>query len=663
VEAKGVLSFERPEPLPLGDHYAARRTIPAAKGEGVRRICLFGESAAAGYLYAPHRTPATVLQRQLDTVEEGAFEVIDLARTNERLHSLATTAERALQLEPDHWVIYTGNNWKLLETPECSPYSPSVAARQAFARVWRSGGAEAVARWAERRWQGRAREAFERLAEITRAAGVEVTLMIPEVNLRDWENRQPPPWLPGDGSRRWHKLYAQAVAELEEGQPRTALALAREMLRLHSGRDGGGCPTAHRLAARAHLALGQVDEARRAAEAEVASVAYPTLAFLGAPQACTAVQTFQREVAGRYGWKVVDLPQVFRQHLEKQGLPPLPGRELFLDYCHLSAEGMEVAIGALVPHLIENPPSVPLSSKQRKPLSPWERGGGEGTARTGAALHSAHRLLSTQPTGPLLEHWLRAAVAADPAVHDAFFELAEARTAPVVGAPAPAVLTAAQGRNLASPHRLLLQHGWRWNHLDGEVLRAILKIWRESGEGERAEAIEARLLAYHRPMLERSLDLLAPPYLWEPLERLFPEVMATEDLPGRATLRSPWPEVSFCRVVEAGEAQTLRLTVRLPAIAGEEDRRQGALTVLVEGEAVALLDVGERWSRHTVQLLPAATGGLTRLTLRWPPLPAVHGLGEVALAVALERLEGGVEAELHPIFGEVAALRLSLWQP
>jgi hypothetical protein len=251
----------------------------------------------------------------------------------------------------------------------------------------------------------------------------------------------------------------------------------------------------------------------------------------------------------------------------------------------------------------------------------------------------------------------------DPTVIDALVDVAEARTAPVLGGPTPAVLTAAQGRNLASRHRLLLQHGWRWDFLDADILRALLKIWREVGQEASAEALEARLLAHHCPAPDRPLDLLAPPYLWDPLERFFPEVMAAADLPGRATLRSPWPEVSFCRVAAPGETQRLTLTVRLPQIAGEEDRRQGALTVLVDDEPVALLDIGERWRRHAVALLPAAPGVLSRLTLRWPPLPAVHGLGEVAVAAALRRLEEGLEADLHPIFGEVATLRLHSRQP
>ena len=42
------LVFVRPEPLPLGDHFAARREIRPKRAQLPLRVCLFGESTAAG---------------------------------------------------------------------------------------------------------------------------------------------------------------------------------------------------------------------------------------------------------------------------------------------------------------------------------------------------------------------------------------------------------------------------------------------------------------------------------------------------------------------------------------------------------------------------------------------------------------------------------------
>lgn len=66
--------------------------------------------------------------------------------------------------------------------------------------------------------------------------------------------------------------------------------------------------------------------------------------------------------------------------------------------------------------------------------------------------------------------------------------------------------------------------------------------------------------------------------------------------------------------------------------------------------------LGESWSR-TRLTVPAhlLRGGLDRLEIRWPELPPV---GTEALEGARRRLELGIEADLHPVFGEVASLLL-----
>ena len=91
----GETVWVRPEPGPFGDHYATRRELRPKRAELPLRVAFFGESVAAGYLYAPHLTPAGVLEAQLRAAGGGAnFEVIDLARTNETLAGLLATVKR-----------------------------------------------------------------------------------------------------------------------------------------------------------------------------------------------------------------------------------------------------------------------------------------------------------------------------------------------------------------------------------------------------------------------------------------------------------------------------------------------------------------------------------------------------------------------------------------
>jgi hypothetical protein len=279
----------------------------------------------------------------------------------------------------------------------------------------------------------------------------------------------------------------------------------------------------------------------------------------------------------------------------------------------------------------------------------------EATARLGAAVHTAHRLLTVGPKRPILEHWCQAALDASPGIEEAMLDLIEARCAPC-----PAVLTAAQQRNLASPYRLLLQHGWRWDHLDAELIEALQAVLERRGRptGERI----TRLLLEHHEISDQGeegqegTDLTEAPFLWEPLERFYPEVMRFADLSERATFRSPWPESSFCLVCNAERAERdveVEPTLRLPAALPGASRR-GRVRIAVNGEEVGGMDATERWSRSSL-LVPRSSlkPGLNRLSLRWPP-PETDG--GAALQAAVERLELGIAADLHPVFGEVFSL-------
>jgi hypothetical protein len=626
-------TWVRPDPLPLGDHYATRRVLAKKTAELPFRVAFFGESVAAGYLYAPHLTPARVLEDQLRAaIGRDDFEVIDLARTNETLPTLAATVRASVQIQPDLLVLFVGNNWNLLETPEVSPYAPSIRARQRFAEALRDG-LEGPLRLAEEELRRTAEGTFELIALIAGAIGIPVVVVMPEVNLADWETRQPVVSLPKKGVADWHRLYGEAVDRLAQGDAKGALGLAERMQRL----DGGRCSSSWRLLARARLALGDAtspDSARAACLAEVDSARYPTLAFLSAPQATTQARELLREACRRYrrqGFACVDLREVFAEHTGSN----LPGRRLFLDYCHLTREGIQVAMAAVTAEVLrlsgmtetEEDWRSLLARLPEPPITPEA----EATARLGAAVHSAHRLLSVGPKQEILEHWCRAALEASPGVESAMLDLLEARCAP-----GPAVLTAAQQRNLASPYRLLLQHGWRWDHLDVDLIEVLLRILKRP--------VPPMLVENHGVRAE-GIDLANPFYHWEPLERFYPEVMDLEDLPKRGTYRSPWPESSFCLIVGDRRKVELELIARL-ADAGDVEP-------VVNGTALQPFYVDSDWTRNVFDApAPLLHPGLNRLTLRWPS----PELKDDPFEPAIERLELGQDADLHPVFGEVFSL-------
>ncbi len=636
-EVQGEIVWIRPDPQPLGDHFAAQKILRRKRAELPLRVAFFGESVAAGYLYAPHVTPARVLENQLRAIGgSGNFEVIDLARTNETLASLAETVRTSVQIQPDVLVLFAGNNWNLLETPEVSPYAPSVLARQRYGQALRQEGFAGPIRHAEERLRAVAKAALGSIAEIAGLIHIPVVVLIPEVNLADWETRQPPVWLEGNGIARWHALYAEAVERLEAEDFQAALATAQALREL----DGGACSSTWRLLARAEIGLGDAEAARRSCRAEIDAAPYATLATLSAPQLTIAARELLREAARRHGFLAVDLRDVFAKHAG----PDLPGRRLFLDYCHLTLEGIQVAMAAVAAEVLNVSGMIDEPQDWRRLLPrlppPAISLEAEATARFGAAIHTAHRLLATGAKRPLLEHWCEAALDASPGIEEAMFDLVAARCAPC-----PAVLTAAQQRNLASPYRLTLQHGWRWDHLDADLIEAIRAVLERRGRP--AGEIIDDLLLEHLAVREEGTELLAPIYLWEPLERFFPEVMDLEDLPRRATLRSPWPETTFCLICDGERDIEIEITLRLPF-------GSGPVAVTVNGEEVGIVEGGERWTCGVIRIgRGRLRRGLNRLALR-SPMPATDGAA--ALAVVADRLEIGVAADLQPVFGEVFSM-------
>lgn len=635
--AGGELAFVRPPILPLGDHYADRTSFLKHKKAGTTRICFFGESVATGYLYAPGVSPAKILEHLLTTTCTNApFEVIDLARTNETLDGLLATVESAAQLQPDVLIIFGGNNWTMLETPELSPYFPEVEARRLFAQTLRKDGMSGLVQEANWRVIQKATAVFSRIEVVAKKLGSKVLLITPEVNLADWENRQACPWLPGSNTPEWYQLFDKAKKALQKEDWAQAIQAAWGMEEL----DGSLCPTTYRLLYHAFLSQGNTALARQAAQAEVDSNRYVGLCFLGAPQINSGFRKLQQKIADQHQFARIDLPEIFEQYTGTC----LPGRRMFLDYCHLTLEGMQVAMAATAmkviqvlnrpekhlnwPSLLKSTPEYPVSSEA------------DATAKFGAAIHSAHRLLGINDSSEILQYWCNAALAASPGIQETMLAFFASRTKRI-----PAVLTATQHQNFHSPYALMMQHGLKYSHIDApllKVLEPLIQIPQEMVQG----------------LESGTIDLVHPPFhLWAPVERFYPEAMQVKHLTGQAFFRAAWPESSFAFLQVEKTALQVEITLRLPTIPGWEGKRMGKVLIKIDETPITKVGVNEKWTKVVLPIKPIQSPSfLLRLSITWPPLPP---RGSEALEGAIKRLELGQFADLHPVFGEVFSLKIA----
>jgi hypothetical protein len=599
--------------------------------ERPRRVVLLGESTAAGWFYAPALTPARVLTQHLGEIAgEGRYEVVDLARVDLQSSELLALARGSLQLQPDVLLLLAGNNW-----PNRLQVAPAEGHRgsREMARVFREAGVAGLARMAGETTRRMTRHTLMQIGRLAREARVPVVLVVPEVNLRDWARARPVVWLPGAGSGRWHALRNRALALLHRGCHAEAAEVARSMIAL----DEGTCPTSHRLLATALLGRGDEAGASAASRAEVDARAWDN--FPSMPGVTTSVQELLRLSAGE-GFRCVDLPAVFAERLGSS----LPGGDLLLDYCHFSLEGMHVAMAAVAIEIAALDPTSDATRSRAASDLPPPKVSPEIDARVKflTALYRAHWSSPADGRPPAVEGWLDAALAAWPGIADIMVDYASSRAAP-----AEALLIS------STQQRLLLGQGalpplvWNMPTVDPQVVLAICAALERAGRAGWAE-VEESLVGNHA--VDRlDTELTERPYAWG-----LPEDRNSRGGVGgtRTFHRSLWPSAHFCMIAGGSRDVALELVARLPRVGSS---REASLELTVNGERLGVVPLTDRWSRHRLRLDGRCLRrGINRLTLTWPVLPPE---GDAAIASLHERLDLGLPAELHPVFGEISSLR------
>jgi len=176
------------------------------------------------------------------------------------------------------------------------------------------------------------------------------------------------------------------------------------------------------------------------------------------------------------------------------------------------------------------------------------------------------------------------------------------------------------------------------------AIRAALERTGRPGAGQ----VEDSLVRHHG-VDRRDIELTDRVYAWG-----LPEDRTSKAGVGgpRTFHRSFWPSTHFCVIAGGSRDVALELAARLPRVGGPRD---DSLLVSVNGERLGVVPLTDRWTRHRLRLDRGhLRRGINRLTLAWPVLPPE---GDAAIASLRERLDLGLPAELHPIFGELSSLR------
>lgn len=581
--------------VPADAGWAAVDHIPAPNG--ARRVVLLGESSARGHLLEPGYTPAVALQQTLDTAQPDAYQVVDLACTGADLRTLAAVVEALPAVGANVIVLYAGNNWML----------PVYTAAQliTLSRALERGGRKQLrtAFWSEVVRPGVMRF-LDRLAEIAGICDSDVIVVVPEYNLLGWHPAEATgvPRLDAGNLDAWLTLLERGRAALEEGRWSAAGAAATEAISM----DGGASPASLHLAGMAAMESGEPGQARRFLEL-ARDVSHGTL-LANTPGATTEIQQALTDYCESRGFACVDL----RIALADGRKASLPDPAYFLDYCHLSAEGIDRMVTEIDRKVHGVSGGMDVAPK-------GATAGEQAMSHLLAACHAAHCDQPPAAVGRRL----------DIAVH------------------CDASITTVM-------------------HMVLDLLEGAGPVWAQPTIGPlRTSAQAAR---YFDTMLTRDVGELGLWVLRQELGRVLGRVAAegpTDLISGiraggvRTVLRPPnhtpprayhqattrHTRIGFAR--PAGAGSRLELTGRTPAAA--------PAVIRINGLTVGLLTFGRRWTSHLLRVPPElVTKDVNWLEIEWPvpALDTAAGLEEDASALA----RGGYPFGL-PVFADLFTVR------
>lgn len=587
-----------------------------------RLVALIGESAARAYFYDPLTTLAGLTEQAVRAAGgPDDVEVVDLAKTNATAGDIITILLETAFLRPgvSALVIFAGNNWNNVDL--------ELGQLQELAEAVRAGGFSQSRILLHEYIASQAACVLDVAAAVSKVLSAPVILVIPEFNLEDWHEERSVvcPALPSGQSTRWLVLRERAMEELGAGNLAAAGRLARAMADI----DGGASPVSQRI-----LAAALWDSDPAAAQcALLAAKDAPVGTFLPhSPRALTSMQQVMREKAAEHGFTVVDLGEEMRQADPGQ----VPGRNFFLDYCHLNFRGLVLSaatVGSALRGVLGwDESAAEKLSAELAPAAP----GGLSTAHFLAALHNAHY---GQP-GEIVRYHLESALCLDGSAAGLMRDYLDYQTRR-----APHWMCRSFQSSTATPQMARYLHFGdariTSKLADYELRSDMVRLLEQHGASV-SSSYQELLVTQHSG---RTADLLDD----ASRATTFRERSSHGLGAPRAYFAAPDLRSEFHLVADGPGSRHLSITWRLPA----GDPHEGQVLIQVDGEHLASMAVSESW--RTVELV-IPEGWLHRgdniIQIIWP-LRTVRG--DELLARASQSLERGAVPGSLQDYGHIFA--------
>ncbi len=594
------------------------------------RVALLGESAARGYFYDPDFTFAAGLKAVLKFAGADDVEVIDLARTDIMISQLTKLMRDALALRPDIFVVFAGNNWLLhYNTAGFSPLDLVAILR-------RGGGTDDLREHCAGILRNLARSFIQTAASIAEEHGIPTIFVLPEFNLLDWRNERVSEmsFRSSEETTAWESAYEKAQIAVAEGDLSRVEELGRQLVNL----DSGSAPAGFELLARCALNHGKVEEARLWFEA--ARDAGLFMPVMRSPRCYGIIQQVMRNEAGNSGLVMVDLPKCFGEYLSGA----LPDRRLFLDYCHLSLEGIRVAAAVIVEPLLRalGRPSLPWQSltKLDFEVNPYV----VGKALLKAAIHNAY----WEQGRDIVESRCREALSQDASMAEIMLRFLDSviRRAPSITCSSMASIATEASRQDADAFHFFHSLPPRKKSLNLTLIDALVATL--TPKIAQVKAVADQLLVSEFSVTPCPVNLLERPYSSVSLEDW--------DWKNKTAYYRARERRSVFKLV-SHHASPVRLTLTL------RSRRSGQkpVSVYANGIVIASVRASANWTTWKIDIQSGILkAGVNSVAIEWP-IPE-FSREDRACQIA-DCLEHGGIPDIAVIYGEVFRFTAALSVP
>jgi hypothetical protein len=551
------------------------------------RVLLLGESVARGFLYDPYFNPAKCLSEILNTeLYTSGVEVIDIAKTNILMDELKQVCESSLLLQPDAVVIFAGNNW--LDFRNLSDDDADQ-----IIKILQSGESHKTLKpYFEEKLKNIVIDFLKHISALLMGKNIPIIMIIPEFNLMDWKNNSTGNILlnpKGETEiRRWLELKKEIEQILAFGDTSEVEPLIHEMISLNESN-----PRGYELMAQHKLKTNQLADARCYLELAVdTSIVFQ----ISVPCIVSIIRKTLREELSRNRISIVDLPAEFNRYLSGG----IPGKELFLDYCHLTDEGIQISMALVAQTLINLVKNEDIPLEKLKNIS-QPTDDVKATAHLFAAIHNAH---NGQPYENLYYHCLKS-VNLSSSLTDIFIQYAEMATRNIpwsISKNCEAIV--ASGK--ISQYPALIQSSDQ-PILDLELVKAMVNALKTKGI-DIENTINTLRMSEHG-LQNRKIDLTKSYY--HNTSYYYAPIVT------KGYFKSYEPESAFFLIAKDSADVALNLTCRASGI----DTHDAEISIMVNGVSTPDLDltISKKWKTFSLQLpRTLIKSGVNKIIIKWP---------------------------------------------